>query len=482
MKKSPFIIGLSLAAILALTGCGNNTSNDAAVIDKLSGQLDRVVNTVSAITTLNEGDVSLSNMSNKITNKTSLSKLSGAYQSAKNLSTNIENNKQSVLKKVKMIKRDIAGDVKLGNENARAISELTSAMQRYTTSLNKTKSDYRNTVRSMSKLSNFEGSEIDAKITRLSCCMEARDCYMNNILCTLDNIQSILDGLEDEDSKTDEKLEEPAPNEAQKEAQPPIEQKPMDENKDYLDNHDDGNYLDRHDNNTSNMNAEIPQPAIQPGYNMNGTNGWGAYPNNGWGYNGYNNGGYGNGMFNPNRNTDTYGPGITNIDTYRNFGNGMYGNGMYGYGNGRHFGGSNGVNNVAEPEIANETPVIEEPAEFTTANVEEPEEIKEEAVKEEMSSNGEQKEILNAKAFDVKKPIKQNRSSPNNQKAPIPSKALDRAIAPEKKDDAEEENSLKVKSVQADTEVTGEEKVKGHTQTVSSLADVNETIEKLIKE
>ncbi len=467
MKKSPFIIGLSLAAILTLTGCGNNTSNDAAVIDKLSGQLDRVVNTVSAVTTFKEGDISVDNVSKKVTNNISLSKLSGAYQSAKRISSNIETNKQSVLKKVKMIKRDIAGGVKLGNENARAISELTSAMQRYTTNLNKTKSDYRNTVRSISKLSNFEGSEIDAKITRLSCCMEARDCYMNNILSTLNNIQSILDGLDNEEEAPNEKVE--VPNEAEDKIEPPIEKKPMDENKDYLDIHDDGNFLDRHDGETGDISAEVPQPAMQPGYNMNGANGRNGYPNNGWGYNGYNNGAYGNGVFNPNRNTDTYGPGITNIDTYRNFGNGMYGNGVQGYGNGRHFGGSNGVNSMSEPEIKEEPIAIEEPTEIAAATMEEP---IENALKEAQNMAHDKTEVQAAKIFDIKKPIKENRTLSPTEKPIVPSKALDKKM----------DKDLKVKSVQADNETNGEEKVKGHTQTVSSLADVNETIEKLIKE
>ena len=470
MKKTPFIIGLSLAAILSLTGCGNNTSNDAATIDKLSGQLDRVVNTVSAITTLDDSDASVSNLSKKFDSTASLSKLSSTYQSAKIASSNIETNKQKILRKVKLIKRDLAGGVKLGNENVRAISELTSAMQRYTTNLNKTKSDYRNTIGGISKLSNLEGSEIEAKITRLSCCVEARDCYMNNILCTLDNIQSILDGLEKED---EDKTETPAQDKEIKkpldeEVKPEPETEKPQENKDYLDNHDDGNYLDRHDGNVSNVNNEVSEPAANPGYNFNGANGgYGFYPN---GYNGaYGNGVYGNApyrnsLFNPNRNTDTYGPGITNIDTYRNYGNGMYEGGAYGYGNGRHFGGSNGVNNVAEPEIDEEL-----------LPAEDAEDIKADVTEEKTETQ--EKKIVEAKLSEVKKPIKEVNGS-QNKKPTVPAKALDKQIE-------KEEDKLKVKSVQTENvseELAGEDKVKGHTQTVAALADVNQTIEELIKD
>ncbi len=535
MKKSPFILGLSLAAVFALTGC-NNTANDQAILNRLSGQLDRVVNTVASVSTTNEGNLSISNVSKQFSSmpSESFSRLSNAYQSAKTIATTIEDNKELVLRKVKIIKKEIAGGLELGNENAKAISELTSAMQRYTTSLNKTKSDYKNTVKSIAKVN--DSTQLDAKITRLSCCLEARDCYLKNIIMSLDNIQSILDAAENNQAENGEQTDNSEVNNSSDSENKDNNAITIDTDKllrDMLEERlRNGNCPDRNcftpnncpDGNCySNGNCPdgycppsqntgiAPQSApikdsnvqeaeapIYNGYNFN--YGYGGYPNgynNGYGQYGYGNGYYGNSMFNPNRNTDTYGPGVTNIDTYRGYGNGAFG----GYGANRHFGGSNGINNVDPIDDMAPAPIIEPKAEEEAS-----------PITEQINSVEKQVEtpVLEVKAEESVAQTEPVRHNTNKKQSPAQKSARAKHSKPEVAQDMEQPKAaaevtetslqqvenvteeiteeLKVKSViaepiieEAKTDEDGEDKVKGHTQTVAALMDVNKEIEKLIK-
>ncbi len=405
MKKTPIILGLGLALVVTLAGCNNTTYSENAVVDKLSHELDHVTNTVSS-TDETSNKLSVSNISKKFTSvgETSFTKLTDAYQKAKELSTNIEDNSERVLRKAKQIKREVAGGIKLGSENAKAISELTASMQRYTTSLGKTKSDYKNTVKSIAKLDRLDGNEIDAKITRLGCCLQARNCYLNNILNTLNNIETIISSLENEDNNQTVETEETT------------DEKPLEE-------------------------------TINNGFNFNGTNGYGYGYNNGYngygynnGYNGYGyNNGYRGGPFNPNRNTDTYGPGVTNIDTYRNDGFN------------RHFNGSNGVNNI-ESNPENEMNDLMLPQDETTKIV-----TKEE---ENMPETKEEQSLTN-ESTSLKKEIKEEKNKSSSPQ-PIPSK------------------TLRNKTTTVDNKTTTvDNKVKGHTQ--NAMIDINQKIDKLIK-
>lgn len=430
MKKS-LILGLSLTAVLALAGC--SSSNEAAIIDRLSHQLDRTTNTVGSITSDTSSDLALDNISKLFSEKAStaeISALSNAYQASAQAASNVSSASSQIYKKVKSIKKAIAGGVKLGNENASAINELTSSMQKYTNSLNKTKSDYKNAAKAIYKLDS-DSTEIDAKLSRLSCCVEARDCYMQNLLLTLENIEHILNGLEE--AETDEQQttettqpQQEVPPQNQEEAQPPI-------------------------NNTAAYNP----------VNFNANNG---YANGGYVNNGYSNGGYANwypagygyngawrGGFNPDRNTDTYGPGVTNIDTYRF------------NGNGRRFQGSNGVNMIDA-----------EPAEVHTPNDEE--ELSQETSDLE---NVNQTRAIDGKIQPKFRPEIKPRKNMNQLSAEENSENLEETIIAENQEG--QDVDMKVRSVSTDIEepLQGEDKVKGHTQTTS--ADINKKIEDLIK-
>ena len=593
MKKSTFILGLSLSAILAIAGCANNTTNDQAVIDKLSTQLDRVTNTVSAVSVANIDEIAREDFGGNVGTISQLSRLSSSGQTASAIARNIENNRYQILRKAKAIKKSITGgELKLGNDNARAISELTTSMQKYTTELTRTKSDYRNTVRSMAKLSD-PGTQFDAKLTRLSCCLESRDCYLNNILNTLNNVEGILNTAGNSNGETSD-----SQNGQNTTGQNAAGQNTNNQNsssqkdwgnktpEDYANEQNgtnngynsSGNNLNNSNNSNNNANNNANnsnnsgnsfggnQNLIPFNYNdycpdgncYNGNancpdgNCYNNYANcpdgncynnancpdgncydynlncpNGNCYNGNiaNTNAYGmnRGLFNPGRNTDTYGPGVTNIDTYRYTGNG-YGNGFgngygFGYNNGfngfngnnmqgmRHFNGSNGINAILPSDASNDqempTSVIDEtaiPVESSTENAE----VKQEAKKPENAEkfkNESTKQESQVETNDIEKIVSSSKHAEDGatsiqpkkaQKLDIDTDAKVKSVEAKPSENAEaskDNETLKQpesasesqsdKVTENGTTLQGEEKAKGHTSVVN--ADINKDIEDLVK-
>lgn len=514
MKKTSFILGLSLSAILAIAGCANNTTNDQAIIDKLSSQLDRVTNAVSAVSVANIDEIAREDLGGL--QFTSQSTLSNAHQPASAIAKNIENNRFQILKKAKAIKKSITGgELKLGNENARAISELTTSMQKYATELTRTKSDYRNTVRSMSKLDDV-GTQFNAKLTRLSCCLESRECYMNNILNSLNNVESIINSLEnnsnensttnknenieqntnkattnDWGNKTPEDYENQSPNQSNNSTNfnLPNINFPQNYNPNqfnFTPNCPDGNCYNY--NNCPDGNCYYYNNCPDGNcYNFPSTCENGACYNNVAGMNAY---GYNRGMFNPSRNTDTYGPGITNIDTYRYTGNGAgYGFGTNGQGM-RHFNGSNGINNIMPSdnlEHRNEDLLQEEQIQnnsVKTTITEEKNEIAE-ATKENASNAKEQE--LETASDDEKKIVTSSQQSKSKTLKPQPKKAETLEIETESKIktvsapkiDNDKQISKDEQILENTQKTNGEDKVKGHTSVTQ--ADINKDIKELLK-
>lgn len=577
MKKSTFVLGLSLSAILAIAGCTNNTTNDQAVIDKLSTQLDRVTNTVSAVSVANIDEITREDFDGNVGTISQLSRLSGSGQTASAIARNIENNRYQILRKAKAIKKSITGgQLILGNDNARAISELTTSMQKYTTELTRTKSDYRNTVRSMAKL-NDPGTQFDAKLTRLSCCLESRDCYLNNILNTLNNVEGILNTVSNSNGETSDSQNgqnttgqnaagQNANNQNSSNRKDWGNKTPEDyanepngTNNGYNSSEKNLNNTNNSNNNANNSNNSgnsfggnqnlIPfnyngycpdgncfnGNAICPDgncynnancpdgncydYNLNCPNG-NCYNGNIANTNAY---GMNRGLFNPGRNTDTYGPGVTNIDTYRYTGNG-YGNGFgngygYGYNNGinrfngnnmqgmRHFNGSNGINAILPSDASNDqempTSVIDETA-IPVETITEKTEAKQEANKPENAEKCKSestKQETQVETSDIEKIVSSSKHAEDGATSIQPKKAqkldidADAKVKSVEAKPSENANASKNnespkpaesasenqpdKATENDTTLQGEEKAKGHTSVVN--ADINKDIEDLVK-
>lgn len=577
MKKSTFVLGLSLSAILAIAGCTNNTTNDQAVIDKLSTQLDRVTNTVSAVSVANIDEITREDFDGNVGTISQLSRLSGSGQTASAIARNIENNRYQILRKAKAIKKSITGgQLILGNDNARAISELTTSMQKYTTELTRTKSDYRNTVRSMAKL-NDPGTQFDAKLTRLSCCLESRDCYLNNILNTLNNVEGILNTASNSNGETSGSQNgqnttsqnaagQNANNQNSSNRKDWGNKTPEDYANESNGSNNGYNSSEKNLNNTNNSNNNANNsnnsgnsfggnqnliPFNYNGYCPDGNcfNGNAICPDgncynnancpdgncydynlncpNGNCYNGNiaNTNAYGmnRGLFNPGRNTDTYGPGVTNIDTYRYTGNG-YGNGFgngygYGYNNGinrfngnnmqgmRHFNGSNGINAILPSDASNDqempTSVIDETA-IPVETITEKTEAKQEANKPENAEKCKSestKQETQVETSDIEKIVSSSKHAEDGATSIQPKKAqkldidADAKVKSVEAKPSENANASKNnespkpaesasenqpdKATENDTTLQGEEKAKGHTSVVN--ADINKDIEDLVK-
>lgn len=450
MKKL-LIFGCVLAATASLAGCSG--TNESAVINRLSHQLDRTASTVNSITEDSSSELAMENIAQLLSNKAStsqISALSDAYQSSAKAASGARELSTKINKKITAVKKTIAGNIKLGNENTGSVNDLTSSMQKYTTSLNKTKSDYKNAAKAIYKLGDSESVQLDAKLARLSCCVEARDCYLQNLLLTLENLENILSGLEESDDSlapaTDiqaEQNEMVAPNVQQNNAFVP---------------------------NAAEQNFAVPQNYNQ-NYIPNGFNGaagYGAgYAANPYGY-GY---GYGyRGGFNPDRNTDTYGPGVTNIDTYKF------------NGNNRRFQSSNGVTSI-EAEQGQDVlePQKEQPNELIDFQNEQLSQMNESS--QEIENFFEQ-QATQTLPQEQKQALQANQASLPTRPAIKPRKnAQEKQLEAEPESSESEEKDIeemKVRSVSTDIEenLLPEDKVKGHTQTE---ADINKKIEKLIK-
>ena len=350
MKKQILFAGLILTSIFA-TGCGNSQE---ATITNLANQIDLLNNTINSVSY--KTDIpSLSSLT-----KDQAKNYAGIYQSTKNIFNEQNTYKTAIKTKTAMIKDTIGkGKISLTRQNSKALVDLTKSLSKNTRSLNETKSEMNRSLTEVKKTINKDSSsisQVSAKVNRLSNCMDSQNCYYKNLLNTLLNIEKILD-IEDSsfdfnsiinnttdnkneysisDKEVMERVNLNATNEdSSKDLQELLYQYLLNNlvnNQTCPDcnnaNNSDSNNIQTPNcpngncdtyNNLNNLpqqncptcpgNALIPQPVVNNPLNVNGN------------YNGY----YGRGVVNPSRNTDTYRPWTTNIDTYRVTGNGYAG-------------------------------------------------------------------------------------------------------------------------------------------------------------
>ena len=449
MKKLLIFAGI-LATSLSVVGCSG--TNESAVINRLSHQLDRTATTVNSINQDPSSDIAIENISRLFSDKASTSQikvLSDAYQSSANAASSARGLSNKINRKIVNIKKSIAENLKLGNENTATINELTTSMQKYTSNLNKTKSEYKNAAKAIYKIGeDNESEQLNVKLARLSCCVESRNCYMQNLLLTLENIENILNGLE-ADQNENENIET-SQNEYQENFEPQTNQNSQIQNQIPI------------NQNYSYNNGYYPQQPYNPTTTYYGNaNGYNNAFNNPYGYG---NGAYGwHGGFNPDRNTDTYGPGVTNIDTYKF------------NGNNRRFQGSNGVTSI---EAEQGQDVLEQPNEQIDFQNERPRQMNESS--QEIENFFEQ-QATQTLPQEQKQALQANQASLPTRPAIKPRKnAQEKQLEAEPESEEKDIEEMKVRSVSTDIEenLLPEDKVKGHTQTE---ADINKKIEKLIK-
>jgi len=183
MKKRYLIFGLCLVGSLSLVGCGNNQE---ATLTNLANQIDLVGNTITSVNSVERNnDVNSSNE---------------YYQSTKDVRKVHSALKTAILSKNAMIKNKIKdGNLNLSKDNARALAELTKNLSSNAKKLEGTKSDYTSSLKEIKSLSNSKNtstSQISAKVSKLSNCMDSQSCYYKNILTNLNSIENIL-GIDD---------------------------------------------------------------------------------------------------------------------------------------------------------------------------------------------------------------------------------------------------------------------------------------------
>ncbi len=373
MKK--IILGATaLIMCVALAGCGSTTS----AITSLENQLDETANTISSIQSVNPSDISLTQSMLEGTSSTSDS--DEIYNNSQNTQQSLateEFYKMDILNKTAKIKNNLSKDLKLSKAQISAVNDLTNSLNRYTNSVAYSKNEMDNTVKSISTMKknvDKNSDKINAKLNRLMCNSNARSTYYQNILNTLDQIETYV-GCEDckndtysyaennheqnfAPQKNMKKFDMPAPEKSENVAEDVSNDIFNSNNINRLGGYGmNGGYLPNGANGVGygagygapyGINRNVGRNGLiynsngagygygangygvnnygADGYTNYGANGYGAngYGANGYGANGYGANGYGvaynrlyGTRFNPNRNTDTYAPLMRNIDTYQ---------------------------------------------------------------------------------------------------------------------------------------------------------------------
>ncbi|MDE6583299.1 MAG: hypothetical protein K2K31_01450 [Clostridia bacterium] len=192
MKK--IILGaLALSMCLTLTACKNE--QDSAVTS-LGNQLDETANTLSNFTTVNPNDINVDKDTlDKIATNASKENMYDNLISTQHALLNEEYYKTNILDKTAKIKNNLNSDLKLSKAQISALKELTTNLQRYTTSINYSKNELNNSVKAISNMKkNAEknADKINVKLNKLACNSNVRSTYYENIINTLNQIEGYI--------------------------------------------------------------------------------------------------------------------------------------------------------------------------------------------------------------------------------------------------------------------------------------------------
>ena len=320
MKKILFYLTLPVMAAI-LVGCG---SNETKTMNELYTQIEKTSNIVCS-TSSNEVNTVSIRYDNGII----------PIQQVRNTAylnmLNEEDLRQDVLEITAMLKSKKNENYKLSKKKTKAIQELIANVNNYTTSLEETKPNIKKTVSAVYKYSTAE--YVDPYLLRsgyleLNNLMQERATYLANIRNGFVEINNLLDEEQYENTiKNNSELQKNDTKNSINTTQNSTSESPKtSKNIDSF-----NNSAKDYANNPQGYNREIEMNReynfIRPPYNQM-QNSQNFY------YNGYR-----NTLFNPNRNTDTFYPRISNIDTYR-FNPYYYGN----YYAGEFY----GVNNISQ--------------------------------------------------------------------------------------------------------------------------------------
>lgn len=192
MKK--LVLGiLAVSMCLTLTGCKNE--QDGAVTS-LGNQLDETANTLSNFSTINPNDINVDKDTlDKIATNASKENMYDNLISTQHALLNEEYYKTNILDKTAKIKNNLNSDLKLSKAQISALKELTSNLQRYTTSINYSKNELNNSVKAISNMKknvDKNADKINVKLNKLACNSNVRSTYYENIINTLNQIEGYI--------------------------------------------------------------------------------------------------------------------------------------------------------------------------------------------------------------------------------------------------------------------------------------------------
>ena len=333
--KGKIFLGMSaLVLSLALAGCGGNS--EANAVNNLSSQLDKTNNSIATVREYSETDLDLTKETlDKLATDENCERIQRNVQVAKNALMAENYYRNSVMNETAKIKQYLSrGDIKLAKNQVSALKDLSASLSKYNNNVARSSSEFNSTFRNYNnskRSANKNPERINARLNKIACNSNARCAYYENLLNTLNQVEEILGIYNNQNLPNNNQIIE---NENELENSE-NENNAIDNNETNEENN--GGLVKNIDtyrqdvNNTNNINNVNNLPTNN---NLNNTNFANNYPNTPAGNNNmmY----YPDNMIgrrhvlNPNRNTDTYGPTIRNIDTYR--GNGNYYNNGYNYG------------------------------------------------------------------------------------------------------------------------------------------------------
>ena len=313
-----YLYALVPILLITLSGCNEN---DSQVISNISTQIEKTSNVVNSTSSNEVNTVSIRYDDNTlpIIQVKNTAYLNMLYE---------EDLRQDVIEMTAVLKTKINKNYKLGKSKSNAVKQLLKNIENYTNCLSKTKENVKEKVNNIDKYTSV--NSVDPNLARssyleLNNLMQERATYLTNIRNALVEINNIIDDDKAFYSKNTENLIENDNNTKNTPIERDKSQNIAENDKKTIKNIDTfDNSAKDYANNTQKYNRELDYDReynfIRPPYNQMQNN-----PN--FYYNGYR-----NTLFNPNRNTDTFYPRISNIDTYRYspYDNRYWGNGYYG--------------------------------------------------------------------------------------------------------------------------------------------------------
>ena len=371
MKK---IVILTICLLLTLSLCGCSSTTDTQAFEKLNTELDNVSSIVSSTNTSEVAEVS-SYLSNNSNSHIFLVRENAYYNM-----TGEDQIRQAVLELNSILKSSTRNKYKLGQKNASAIVELANTLKSNTTKLSDTKKDvktYVNRIKRFSNVNTINYPQMMSAYNALNSLMNERQTYLINIYATLQEIDNILsenlvqttDNQNDINTidKNDTQYHNSASqniyydyNNSNYNENDHTNQSLINNNQSNNRNNNQNSQTDKRSNKLNNIDTYKNGKTINkennitnyqnsseninntPNNTQYGYNGYSNY-NNGYNNLGYRNSTYNrNGRINPNRNTDTFYPTRSNIDTYRYRPN--FNTYNYGYNNLNRYNGYNSNN------------------------------------------------------------------------------------------------------------------------------------------